>query len=86
MKQMTDNKINVYKDALIFQLEKIINTSDEKIKKLESELNSKNRKIEVITDLYERYVKGFNMLHEYFDSIPDDEKQNVDKILMELGL
>lgn len=86
MKQITDNKINVYKDALIFQLEKIINTSDEKIKKLESELNSKNRKIEVITDLYERYVKGFNMLHEYFDSIPDDEKQNVDKILMELGL
>jgi len=83
---MTDNKINVYKDALILQLEKIINTSDEKTKKLESELTSKNRKIEVITDLYERYVKGFNILHEYFDYIPEEEKQNVDKMLVELGL
>ena len=32
------------------------------------------------------YEKGFNILNEYYDSIDDDEKEEVDKRLKECGL
>ncbi len=32
------------------------------------------------------YEKGFNILMDYFDSIPDEEKEEVDKLLEEVGL
>lgn len=32
------------------------------------------------------YEKGFNILMEYFDSISDEEKPKVDKLLKKLGL
>ena len=34
----------------------------------------------------DRYKGGYHILMEYFDSIPDDEKQDVDNKLMELDL
>ncbi len=34
----------------------------------------------------DRYKEGYSVLSEYFDSIPDDEKQDVDSKLMELNL
>jgi hypothetical protein len=33
-----------------------------------------------------KYKIGFNILMEYFDFIPDEEKEGVDKKLKELGL
>ena len=32
------------------------------------------------------YKKGFDILYEYFDSISDEEKPKVDKLLKEVGL
>lgn len=34
----------------------------------------------------DRYKGGYYILSEYFDSIPDDDKQGVDKKLMKLNL
>lgn len=34
----------------------------------------------------EKYKKGYGILAEYFDSIPDEEKPKVDKQLKEIGL
>jgi len=34
----------------------------------------------------DRYKGGYQILMEYFDSIPDDDKQDVDKKLMKLNL
>ena len=35
---------------------------------------------------FEKYKEGFDILHEYFDSLPDDAKQDVDKQLRKLDL
>ena len=32
------------------------------------------------------YKKGYNILMEYFDSIPDEEKEDVDEQLNKIGL
>ena len=32
------------------------------------------------------YEKAYNVLMDYFDYIPEDEKENLDKQLKELGL
>ena len=34
----------------------------------------------------EKYKEGFDILHDYFDSFPDDVKRDVDKQLMKLDL
>jgi len=34
----------------------------------------------------DRYKEGYSILMEHFESIPDDEKQDVDSKLMELNL
>jgi hypothetical protein len=33
-----------------------------------------------------KYVRGYNVLDEYFDSIAEEEQSNVHKILTELGM
>jgi hypothetical protein len=47
-------------------------------------------KVEEIVDKLtidlDRYKKAFGILHEYFDSIPSEEKENVDRKLRELDL
>ena len=35
---------------------------------------------------FKRYQKGYNILCNYFDYVPEDEKEEVDKQLMELDL
>jgi hypothetical protein len=35
---------------------------------------------------FRKYKEGFDILHYYFDSLPDDVKQDVDKSLMKLDL
>ena len=35
---------------------------------------------------FKKYKEGFDILHYYFDSLPDDVKQDVDKSLMKLNL
>jgi hypothetical protein len=35
---------------------------------------------------FEKYKEGFDILHYYFDSFPDDVKKDVDKELMKLDL
>ena len=109
---MTDNKINVYKDALILQLENIIKASDEKTTNLEEELRSKKYELKVIRDSYEskigieiqkelnkliermkeseeerdKYKRGYYILYDYFESIPEEEKKWVDAKLRNLDL
>jgi hypothetical protein len=39
-----------------------------------------------IWDEVEKYKEGFNILMEYFDSIPDEEKNKVHTRLKEVGL
>ncbi len=33
-----------------------------------------------------KYKKGFNILMDYYDSISDEEKPKVDKLLRDVGL
>jgi len=60
--------------------------------RLDNELrNNKAFNIEVLKALLFKYDKqnyeeGFNILYAYFDSIPDEEKKQVDKDLKECGL
>ena len=35
---------------------------------------------------FRKYKEAFDILHYYFDSLPDDVKQDVDKALTKLGL
>ncbi len=35
---------------------------------------------------FRKYKEAFDILHYYFDSLPDDFKQDVDKSLTKLGL
>lgn len=37
-------------------------------------------------ELFERYKKGFELFEEYWDSLPDEIKEELDKELRELGL
>jgi soluble cytochrome b562 len=46
-----------------------------------------NKKVEVNFEKEaEKYKKGFDILMDYFDSIPDEEQIIVDEQLEELGL
>ena len=38
------------------------------------------------SSLKDRYKEGYNILMEYFDSIPDEEKKSVHKRLERLGI
>ena len=54
--------------------------------KLQKELNKLIERIKELEKERDRYKRGFYILHDYFDSIPDDEKQWVDAKLMNLNL
>ena len=42
-------------------------------------INNKNEKLDV-------YKEGYNILMEYWDSLPDEEKPKIDRKLRDLGL
>ena len=65
----------------------------EQFKKVDSELDKLLLYLEKLEEDYarvesnfEKYKEGFDILHYYFDSLPDDVKQDVDKQLMKLKL
>jgi hypothetical protein len=65
----------------------------EQFKKVDRELDALLLYLEKLEEDYaraesnfEKYKEGFDILHEYFDSFPDDVKQDVDKQLRKLGL
>ena len=43
-------------------------------------------KVRLLRDELEKYMKGFNILMEHFDSINDEDKLIVGKRLREIGL
>jgi len=58
-------------DALLLYLEKLEEDYAKAISDIEKNLN---------------YKKGFEILHEYFSFIPDDEKDSVDRKLKNIDL
>jgi soluble cytochrome b562 len=58
-----------------------------KAKKPKRREKMENKKVEVNFEKEaEKYKKGFDILMDYFDSIPDEEQIIVDEQLEELGL
>lgn len=62
-------------DALLLYLQKL----EEDYSRAENELNNQ-------IGFTARYKSGFEILHEYFDSLSDDVKEDVDKQLRKLDL
>jgi hypothetical protein len=65
----------------------------EQFKRVDKELDALLLYLEKLEEDYARvksnfkkYKEGFDILHYYFDSLPDDVKQDVDKSLMKLDL
>ena len=65
----------------------------EQFKKVDAELDKLLLYLEKLEEDYaraesnfEKYKEGFDILHYYFDSFPDDVKKDVDKQLTKLGL
>ena len=68
-------KVDAELDKLLLYLEKL----EEDYARAENELNNQ-------IGFTARYKNGFEILHEYFDSLSDDVKKDVDKQLMKLDL
>lgn len=65
----------------------------EQFKKVDAELDNLLLYLEKLEEDHERaksnfrkYKEAFDILNYYFDSLPDDVKQDVDKSLTKLGL
>ena len=65
----------------------------EQFKRVDRELDALLLYLEKLEEDYaraesnlEKYKEGFDILHDYFDSFPDDVKQDVDKQLRKLDL
>ena len=65
----------------------------EQFKKVDAELDKLLLYLEKLEEDYaraesnfEKYKEGFDILHEYFDSLPSDVKKDIDKQLMKLDL
>jgi hypothetical protein len=68
-------KVDAELDKLLLYLEKL----EEDYARAENELNNQ-------IGFTARYKNGFEILHEYFDSLSDDVKEDVDKQLRKLDL
>jgi|TARA_B100000073_G_scaffold287831_1_gene249786 hypothetical protein len=68
-------KVDAELDKLLLYLEKL----EEDYAKAISDVDENFKQ-------YKRYQKGYNILSTYFDYLPDDEKEEVDKKLMKLNL
>jgi|TARA_R100001443_G_scaffold48782_1_gene61194 hypothetical protein len=65
----------------------------EQFKKVDKELDALLLYLEKLEEDYlraesnlQKYKEGFDILHDYFDSFPEDVKRDVDKQLMKLDL
>jgi hypothetical protein len=68
-------KVDAELDKLLLYIEKL----EEDYARAKNELNNQ-------IGFTARYKSGFEILHEYFDSLSDDVKEDVDKQLMKLDL
>tara|TARA_R100000655_G_scaffold106079_1_gene154964 strand:+ start:3437 stop:3670 length:234 start_codon:yes stop_codon:yes gene_type:complete len=68
-------KVDAELDKLLLYLEKL----EEDYARTKNELNNQ-------IGFTARYKNGFEILHEYFDSLSDDVKEDVDKQLRKLDL
>ena len=67
------------------QAEQILEIPDWTFKEL---IKSNDCEIAIVVEVKEgkNYKKGFNLLHAYFDDIPEEEKPKVHAKLEELGI
>jgi len=60
--------------------------TEEYFKDFKKELEKLIERMKELEEERDRYKKGYYILHDYFDSIPEDEKQWVDAKLMNINL
>ena len=68
-------KVDAELDKLLLYLEKLEEDYAEAVANVDKNFNQ-----------YKRYQKAYNILCNYFDYIPQDDKDSVDKELMKLDL
>tara|TARA_R110000796_G_scaffold213970_1_gene329985 strand:- start:268 stop:498 length:231 start_codon:yes stop_codon:yes gene_type:complete len=73
-------KINEYNEKDVLQLVRNIKGNNDIVEDILDLLNKKQFTNNI------NYEKAYNVLMDYFDYIPEDEKENLDKQLKELGL
>jgi len=73
-------KINKYNEKDVLQLVRNIKGNNDIVEDILDLLNKKQFTNNI------NYEKAYNVLMDYFDYIPEDEKENLDKQLKELGL
>jgi hypothetical protein len=73
-------KINKYNEKDVLQLVRNIKGNNDIVEDILDLLNKKQSTNNI------NYEKAYNVLMDYFDYIPEDEKENLDKQLKELGL
>ena len=91
---MVASRLLVIKWSNIKMTEKINKYNEKDVLQLVRNIKGNNDIVEDILDLLNKkqftnninYEKAYNVLMDYFDYIPEDEKENLDKQLKELGL
>ena len=91
---MVASRLLVIKWSNIKMTEKINKYNEKDVLQLVRNIKGNNDIVEDILDLLNKkqftnninYEKAYNVLMDYFDYIPEDEKENLDKRLKELGL
>jgi hypothetical protein len=68
-------KVDAELDKLLLYIEKLEEDYAEAISNVDKNFNQ-----------YRRYKKAYEIFHDYFDSLPNDVKKDVDKQLMKLDL
>ena len=68
-------KVDAELDKLLLYLEKLEEDYAEAVANVDKNFKQ-----------YKRYKEAYEIFHDYFDSFPDDVKQDVDKQLMKLDL
>tara|TARA_R100000700_G_C3154451_1_gene132116 strand:- start:845 stop:1078 length:234 start_codon:yes stop_codon:yes gene_type:complete len=68
-------KVDAELDKLLLYIEKIEEDYAEAISNVDKNWNQ-----------YRRYKEAYEIFHDYFDSLPDDVKKDIDKQLIKLDL
>ena len=68
-------KVDAELDKLLLYLEKLEEDYAEAISNIDKNFNQ-----------YKRYKEAYEIFHDYFDSLPDDVKKDIDKQLIKLDL
>ena len=68
-------RVDAELDKLLLYLEKLEEDYAEAISNVDKNFNQ-----------YKRYKEAYEIFHDYFDSLPDDVKKDIDKQLIKLDL